>query len=202
MSNNRRDFLKISGLAGMGLVGAGISGFSQPQLDEVLHQSKRQRKQRFNMSGYAAPKIDVVRIGFVGLGSRGPGAVNRISKIENVEIKALCDLLPEQVDKVKKSLKDTPHQPDNYSGNTFAWKEMCDRDDIDVVFIASPWDWHVPMAVYAMEAGKHVAIEVPAATTLEECWQLVETSENTRKHCMMLENCCYDFFELMTLNMA
>ena len=81
MSNNRRDFLKISGLAGMGLVGAGISGFSQPQLDEVLHQSKRQRNQRFNMSGYAAPKIDVVRIGFVGLGSRGPGAVDRISKL-------------------------------------------------------------------------------------------------------------------------
>ena len=202
MSNNRRDFLKISGLAGMGLVGAGISGFSQPQLDEVLHQSKRQRKQRFNMSGYTAPKIDVVRIGFVGLGSRGPGAVNRISKIENVEIKALCDLLPQEVDKVKKSLEGTPHQPDSYSGSTFAWKEMCDRDDIDLIYIASPWDWHVPMAVYAMQADKHVAIEVPAATTLEECWQLVETSENTKKHCMMLENCCYDFFELMTLNMA
>ena len=152
MSNNRRDFLKISGLAGMGLVGAGISGFSQPQLDEVLHQSKRQRNQRFNMSGYTAPKIDVVRIGFVGLGSRGPGAVNRISKIENVEIKALCDLLPQEVDKVKKSLEGTPHQPDSYSGSTFAWKEMCDRDDIDLIYIASPWDWHVPMAVYAMLA--------------------------------------------------
>jgi predicted dehydrogenase len=201
-NNNRRDFLKLSGLAGMGLVGAGITGFTQPQLDEVLHQSKKQRKQRFNMSGYAAPKLDVVRIGFVGLGSRGPGAVNRISKIENVEIKGLCDLLPPQIDKAKKLLEGTPHKPDSYSGSAFAWKEMCDRPDIDLIYIASPWDWHVPMAVYAMEAGKHVAIEVPAATTLEECWQLVETSENTQKHCMMLENCCYDFFELMTLNMA
>ncbi|MEX2594303.1 MAG: Gfo/Idh/MocA family oxidoreductase [Anditalea sp.] len=202
MSNNRRDFLKLSGLAGMGLVGTGITGFTQPELDKVLHQSKRQRKQRFNMSGYAAPKMDVVRIGFVGLGSRGPGAVNRISKIENVDIKALCDLRPAQIDKAKKLLENTPHKPDSYTDSAFAWKEMCDREDIDLIYIASPWDWHVPMAVYAMEAGKHVAIEVPAATTLEECWQLVETSENTRKHCMMLENCCYDFFELMTLNMA
>jgi hypothetical protein len=61
---------------------------------------------------------------------------------------------------------------------------------------------HTQMAVYAMEHGKHVCIEVPAATTMEECWQLVETSEKTRKHCMMMENCCYDFFELLTLNMA
>jgi hypothetical protein len=58
------------------------------------------------------------------------------------------------------------------------------------------------MAVYSMECGKHAATEVPAAVTVDECWQLVETSERTRKHCMMLENCCYDFFELMTLNMA
>jgi len=199
MNNNRRDFLK---LAGMGLVGVGMTGFTQPELDEILKQSKRQHSQRFNMSGYAAPKIDVVRVGFIGLGSRGPGAVNRISKIQNVEIRALCDLLPEEVEKVKKSLEGTAHKPETYSGSAFAWKEMCDREDLDLIYIASPWDWHVPMAVYGMEAGKHVAIEVPAATTLEECWQMVETSEKTKKHCMMLENCCYDFFELMTLNMA
>ncbi len=201
-NNDRRDFLKRSGLAGMGLVGAGLTGFSQPEQSAARQQGKRQGQQRFNMSGYAAPKLDVVRIGFVGLGSRGPGAVNRISRIENVEIKALCDLLPQEVAKVQEKLKGTPHKPDTYTGSSYAWKEMCDRDDIDLIYIATPWDWHVPMAVYGMEAGKHVAIEVPAATTLEECWQLVETSENTRKHCMMLENCCYDFFELMTLNMA
>ena len=72
------------------------------------------------------------------------------------------------------------------------------RDDIDLVYICTPWNLHTPMAVYAMEHGKHVAIEVPAADTLEECWQLVETSEKTRKHCQMMENCCYDFFELLT----
>ncbi|GAB3646654.1 Gfo/Idh/MocA family oxidoreductase [Echinicola sediminis] len=202
MSNNRRDFLKLSGLAGMGLVGAGMSGFTQAELDEVLKQSKRKHSQRFNMSGYAAPKLDVVRVGFIGLGMRGPGAVERMSKIKGVEINALCDLRPEMVDEVQKTLKGTPHKPTSYSGSAYAWKEMIDKEDLDLVYIVTPWEWHTPMAVYAMEAGKHVAVEVPAATTLEECWQLVETSERTKKHCMMLENCCYDFFEMMTLNMA
>ncbi|GGF20098.1 Gfo/Idh/MocA family protein [Echinicola rosea] len=202
MSNNRRDFLKLSGLAGMGLVGAGMSGFTQPQLDEVLRQSKRKNNQRFNMSGYGAPKLDTVRAGFIGLGMRGPGHVERMSKIEGVEIKAICDLVPEKVNKVKEMLKDSPHDPDTYSGSAYAWKKMVNRDDLDIVFVLTPWEWHVPMAVYAMESDKHVAIEVPAAKTLEECWELVETSERTKKHCMMMENCCYDFFEMMTLNMA
>tara|TARA_R110000737_G_scaffold350579_1_gene390035 strand:- start:679 stop:1944 length:1266 start_codon:yes stop_codon:yes gene_type:complete len=154
------------------------------------------------MSGYAAPKLDVVRVGVVGLGNRGPGAVNRLSKIEGVEIKALCDLRPEMVDKVMKSLEGTKHKPETYSGSAYAWKKMVDRDDLDLIYIVTPWEWHTPMAVYAMEAGKHACSEVPIAVTVEECWQLVETSERTKKHCMMMENCCYDFFELMTLNMA
>ncbi|MFC4871691.1 Gfo/Idh/MocA family protein [Negadavirga shengliensis] len=202
MSNNRREFLKLSGLAGIGLVGSGFGSLSAEQLDQVWHQSKRDHVQRFNMSGYAAPKIGTVRVGVIGLGMRGPGAVNRLSKIEGVEIKALCDLRPEMVDKVMKKLEDTHHKPATYSGSAYAWKKLCDRDDLDLIYIATPWQWHTPMAVYAMEAGKHAASEVPAAVTLEECWQLVETSERTKKHCMQLENCCYDFFELMTLNMA
>src|SRR5690606_41542055 len=112
MNNNRRDFLK---LAGMGLVGAGMTGFTQPELDQVLQQSKRQHSQRFNMSGYAAPIIVVVRVGFIGLGSRGHGAVNRISKIQNVEIKAIRDLLPQEVEKVKKSLILISHNRANYT---------------------------------------------------------------------------------------
>jgi predicted dehydrogenase len=79
---------------------------------------------------------------------------------------------------------------------------MCENPDIDLIYITTPWSWHTPMAVYAMENGKHAASEVPAAVTLDQCWELVETSEQTKKHCMMLENCCYDFFELLTLNMA
>ncbi|WP_158859403.1 Gfo/Idh/MocA family protein [Lunatibacter salilacus] len=202
MSNNRRDFLKLSGITGMGLLGAGLSGFTPEQLNQVHAQSQRKHVQRFNMSGFAAPKMNVVRVGVIGLGMRGPGAVNRLSKIEGVEIKALCDLRPEMVDKVMKSLEGTSHKPETYSGSAYAWKKMVDRDDLDLIYIATPWEWHTPMAVYAMEAGKHAVSEVPIAITLEECWQLVETSERTKKHCMQLENCCYDFFELMTLSMA
>ena len=198
-SNNRRNFLKLTGLAGLGmatgsLVSCGTTaGIVTPPNRGVS---------RFNMSGYAAPKIDTVKIGIIGLGMRGPGAVQRMSYIEGVEIKALCDLRTPQAEKAKQILKDTKHDPKIYSGTENAWKEMIDTEDLDLVYIATPWDLHVPMAVYAMNAGSHVAVEVPAAKTIDECWELVETSEKTKKHCMMLENCCYDFFEMLTLNMA
>ncbi len=200
--NQRREFLKATGVAGLGFFGAQASLASDFDSRPLQAKKALKRRQAFNMSGYAAPKLDVVRVGIVGLGMRGPGAVNRLSKIEGVEIKALCDLLPERVEKAKEILKDTSHNPEGYSGSVYSWKEMCERDDLDLVYIATPWEWHTPMAVYAMEAGKHAAVEVPAARTLDECWQLVETSERTKKHCMQLENCCYDFFELMTLKMA
>ena len=203
---NRREFLKLAGLAGVGLAGAGmLNGCSASGpaggASQVLAQARKAHRQQFNMSGFAAPKIETVRIGFIGLGQRGPGAVSRINHLEGVQINGLCDLRPEKVAAARKIVAGS-HQPTGYSGNADAWKKMVDRDDIDLVYIATPWQLHTPMAVYAMERGKHVAVEVPAAVTLEECWQLVETSERTRKHCMMLENCCYDFFEMLTLNMA
>lgn len=200
--NERREFLKSTGLAGLGLFGA--SSALALDLENMPTHAKKglSRVQSFNMCGFAAPKLEVVRVGIVGLGMRGPGAVDRLSKVEGVQIKALCDLIPERVAKAKEQLKGTDHQPEGYSGGAFAWKEMCEREDLDLIYIATPWEWHTPMAVYAMESGKHAAVEVPAARTLDECWQLVETSERTQKHCMQLENCCYDFFELMTLKMA
>jgi predicted dehydrogenase len=201
-NNRRREFLKSTGLVGLGLFGAG-NAFGV-DLEKLPLEAKKglSRIQSFNMSGFAAPKIETVRVGIIGLGMRGPGAVDRLSKIEGVEIKALCDLMPDRVYKAKEMLKDTPHSPEGYSGSQDAWKKMVDRPDLDLIYIATPWDLHTPMAVYAMESGKHTAVEVPAARTLDECWQLVETSERTQKHCMQLENCCYDFFELMTLKMA
>ncbi len=197
-STDRRSFLRNSGLLGLGLFAGNVrTADARTSMFRTIRKTAD-----FNMSGYAAPALEKVRVGIVGLGMRGPGAVRRLSFIEGVEIKALCDLMPERAEQAKASLKDTPNRPDLYSGSSFAWKEMCDREDLDLIYIATPWEWHTPMAVYAMESGKHAVVEVPAATTLDECWQLVETSEKTRKHCMMLENCCYDFFELMTLNMA
>jgi hypothetical protein len=205
-TNNRRDFLKRTGLAGISLVGASMipsyasgENNSKSAMDFAAEQ---QRSQKFNMSGYGAPKLDVVRVGFIGLGSRGPGHVANMSLLEGVEIKALCDIVPAEAEKVRKQIEFAGFNPTLYSGDADAWKKLCDRTDIDLVYICTPWNLHTPMAVYAMEHGKHVAIEVPAANTLEECWQLVETSEKTKKHCMMMENCCYDFFELLTLNMA
>ncbi|HTF19588.1 MAG TPA: Gfo/Idh/MocA family oxidoreductase [Chryseolinea sp.] len=191
MKTNRRDFIRISTLAGMTLAGESTIAAPTPAQAKV-----------FNMSGYAAPKIDTVRIGFIGLGNRGPGAVERISKIDGVEIKALCDIRRDKAEKAKTLLDKTPHKPDVYAGGEEEWKKVCERKDIDLIYIATPWRLHTPMAVYAMEHGKHAAVEVPAAVTLQECWQLVDTSEKTKKHCVILENCCYDFFELLTLNMA
>ncbi len=194
----RREFLK---LAGLGLIGTSIPQISKADSIFATGNTFKSSKQIFNMCNFAAPKLDVVRVGVIGLGMRGPGAVDRLSKIEGVEIKALCDLIPDRVEKVKQKLEKSSHNPEGYSGSENAWKKLADRSDVDLIYIATPWSWHTPMAIYAMEAGKHVAVEVPAAKTLEECWQLVETSEKTKKHCMMLENCCYDFFELMTLSM-
>lgn len=203
MASNRRDFLRTT-ILGTGLLASGFASHAT-SLDSESNSSRRSKKQKqqFNMCGYAAPKLDKVRIGFVGLGMRGPGAVERMSFIEGVEIVALCDQFEDRVENMQKLLeKRGLPRAKSYSGSKDSWKAMCENPDIDLIYITTPWSWHTPMAVYAMEHGKHAATEVPAAVTIDECWQLVETSERTRKHCMMLENCCYDFFELLTLNMA
>ena len=205
MKNSRRSFFKMTGLAGLGVAAGGIIktyGRAESIKHDLDDLKGNDRAQLFNMSGYAAPKLEKVRIGFIGLGMRGPNHLKNTSKLEGVEIKGLCDIRKEKALEAKKLIDGLGHDPEIYSGSADAWKKMCDREDIDLIYIATPWDQHTPMAVYAMNHGKHVCIEVPAATTLKECWQLVETSERTRKHCMMMENCCYDFFELLTLNMA
>lgn len=146
--------------------------------------------------------IPTVRVAFIGLGMRGPGAVQRFMYIDGIEVKALCDLEQYNLDRAQGILTEN-NRPEAalYSGEE-DWKKVCEREDIDLVYVCTHWELHTPIAVYAMEHGKHVAIEVPAARTMDECWQLVNTAEKTRRHCMQLENCCYDFFEMATLNMA
>jgi len=202
MKDNRRNFLKKTSLASVGLAGGIINSLASEHHSAISAPFEKFDNQRFNMSGYAAPKIDTVRVGFIGLGQRGPTHLKNMTKLNGVSIMGLCDVREDKVLKAQSLLENSGHKPTIYSGDKDAWKKLCDRKDIDLIFIATPWNLHVPMATYAMEHGKHVAIEVPAAETIEQCWQLVKTSEKTRKHCMMLENCCYDFFELMTLNMA
>ena len=152
--------------------------------------------------GLTAPKMKTVRVAFVGLGMRGPGAVARFTYIPGVEIVALCDYEAKRAEKCQKYLREAGLAPAAiYSGAT-GYEELCKRDDIDLVYVATDWDHHFPVAKCALKNGKHTAIEVPSAMNLQQCWELIDLSEQTRKHCMILENCCYDWFELDSLNMA
>lgn len=146
--------------------------------------------------------LPTVRIGFVGLGNRGMATLRRYLVIDGVEIVALCDIHRDHLyDAAALLVGDDRHFP-ALLDTTYGWRQLCERDDVDLIYICTDWLTHTPMACYAMEQGKHVAIEVPAATTVEECWQLVDTAERTRRHCFMLENCCYDTFHQATLTMA
>ena len=170
--------------------------------NQIVYNTPARPADQQSMLGFAAEPIEHVRIGLVGLGDRGTGAVRRLPYVEDATIVALCDLLPDRVERAQGILEElgAPRALHEFSGEE-GYKQLCELDDIDLVYLAVPWQLHTPIAVYAMEHGKHVAIEVPAATSIKECWDLVNTSERTRKHCMMLENCCYDFFELTCLNM-
>ena len=152
--------------------------------------------------GLTAPKMKTVRVAFVGLGMRGPGAVKRFCHIPGVEIVALCDYVKERAEACQADLRTAGLKPaDIYSGEK-GYEELCKRNDIDLVYIATDWNHHYPVAKFAMENGKHTAIEVPSAMNLEQCWSLTDLSEKTRLHCFILENCCYDEYELNTLAMA
>jgi len=208
MKTNRRNFLRVAGAAGTGLVASPMASCASESNDEkgkvVPHELvKSDYKQKFNMSGYAAPALDVVRVGYIGIGGRGLGSVRRMRLIEGVEIKALCDILEEKVNNGQKALAEMGLPAAKaYTGNEEIWKEMCQDPDLDLIYVATPRHLHPEMCIFAMESGKHVATEIPAAPTIESAWKLVETSETTKKYCCILENCTYDFWELLALNMA
>ncbi len=209
MKTKRRDFLKLTGAAGLGFVSRAAVGHAAeapaPDPTDVVALNRKYQvshKQRFNMAGYAAPKLSTVRVGIIGMGNRGPGHMNLLRRLEGVEIKALCDLRPERVEAAAKQLENSGHTPVLYAGSENEWKKLCERPDLDLVVVTTPYYLHAPMAIYAMEQGKHAASEVPAAGTMEECWQLVQTAERTRKHLMMLENYSFLEFQLLTLSMA
>lgn len=148
------------------------------------------------------PALDTVRVAFVGIGHRGTSAVKRWAHLDGVKIIALCDLYQERIDICQKVLEDAGlPKAAEYVGEK-AYEDLCKRDDINLVYIATSWDYHVPVGLCAMENGKHTAIEVPTAMTLKDCWDLVDACERTQLHCMCLENCCYDFFEMAALQMA
>ena len=182
-----------------------FAGFVSCQTSSKVIETKvpKRPKGQTHVVGLVAPKIDTVRIGIVGLGMRGISAVERFIHIPGVEIKALCDIRPELTARAEKVLLNAgKEKPTSYHGAEDLWKKVCEREDIDLIYVVTDWENHANIGVYAMEHGKHVAIEVPAAMSLEEIWDLINTSERTRKHCIQLENCVYDYFEMTTLNMA
>ncbi|MFD2967563.1 Gfo/Idh/MocA family protein [Sphingobacterium bambusae] len=191
MDSNRREFLKKASLLSSVAI-------TLPTINSHAFAGAA----RFNMSGYAAPKIEKVRVAVIGLGMRGPGAVDRLSYIEGADIVALCDKHADRVAKAQRILTNKGlAEAKSYSGED-GWQQLLKEVEVDLVYICTPWPYHAPMAIAAMKAGAHAACEVPIGLTLKECWDVVKTSEETKKHCMMLENCCYDFFEMLTLNMV
>ena len=189
---DRRDFLRAGATAGL------ATALGSLRLSAATPQASGQSK-----LGFKVPPIDPVRIGYVGVGGMGSAHVQNLLKIEGVEIRAVCDIVPEKVARVQKWVVEAGQkEPEGYSRGPTDFKRLCERRDLDLVYNATPWEWHVPICVAAMEAGKHAATEVPAATTIDECWQLVETAERTGRHCVMMENCCYDRPEMLCLNLV
>ncbi|RLD36638.1 MAG: alpha-N-acetylgalactosaminidase [Bacteroidetes bacterium] len=200
----RRDFLKLTALSAgfLGLTSA--TSYSRDLVEEKLNTLTQSRKaQGKSVMGLKTDPIEQVKVAFIGVGSRGSGHVNRINALyPKAKITAICDIRKNRTDSVMDSLKDTKQKPAVYSGKEDSWKEMVKRDDIDLVIVSTPWEDHAPMCIYSMQQGKHAVTEVPAAFTLDECWGLVDTAEETQRHCMMLENVCYGAEELWILNMV
>ncbi len=191
MKQNRREFLKGTAWMGLAAMAAGC----------VSKGMKITGGSGAPMQGYADKPMETVRVGFVGLGSRGPSSARRLAVLPGVKIVALCDYAPDRVAAANAwRVKNGYPQAREYSGPE-GYKRMCEADDIDVIYSVTSWESHTPINCYAMEHGKHVFTEMPGALTVDDCWKQVETSERTRRHCMMLENCCYGEYEMLALNM-
>jgi predicted dehydrogenase len=162
----------------------------------------KRAKGQTNVLRLATTPLPTVRIAYIGLGMRGSDAVERMTHIKGVEIVAVCDMLQDRTKSANETLvkRGFPKAQEFFGEDS--WKKVTALPNVDLVYIATDWKHHANIGVQAMKDGKHVVIEVPSALTMDEIWELINTSEKTRKHCMQLENCVYDFFELTTLNMA
>jgi predicted dehydrogenase len=190
-AKDRREFLKTGAI-----VGAALAGLNLPSPAEGAGRGNARSQFKVN-------PIDPVRVGFVGVGGMGSAHVQNYLNIDGVQIKAICDIVPSKVERARNRVEAAGQpRPARYANGPTDFERMCETEDLDLVMTATPWEWHVPVCVSAMKNGKHAATEVPAAMSLEDCWELVETAEKYGKHCQMMENCCYDRIELMTLNIV
>lgn len=205
---SRRNFLKASALAG---VGASLAGCATGQTaasgpagipHKNISETRSRPSGRKPVHDLTTMPLEKIRVAVIGL-NRGMTHINCCLGIEFVEVVAVCDLRNERaVHAADICEKKSGKRPAIYGGTENIWEQLVDRDDIDAVYVATPWKWHVPMALRAMERGKHAFVEVAAAVTVDDCWRLVDTSERTQRHCVMLENCCYGENELFVLNLA
>jgi hypothetical protein len=185
---SRRKFLQLGGITAVGM---SISSL----------QAQEAKSHATSMIGVPFAATKDPRIGIIGTGGRGTSLLENLLAAD-VKVLALCDLVHEKAEHAQGMVtKAGQTAPELYTKGDHAFESLVARDDLDLVMIATPWNWHVEMAVAAMRHGKHAAVEVPAATSIEDCWKLVDTSEQTRRHCMMLENCCYGYNETLILRM-
>ena len=188
---SRRELLRAGALLGIGAAG----GLAAPRGAEARRGEARR--------SFKTAPIDAVRVGFVGVGGMGSAHVESFLAIDGVEVAAICDVVPEKVERMQAlCVENGRRKPAGYSRGPRDFERMCETEDLDLVLTATPWEWHVPVCLAAMKSGKHAATEVPAAMTIDDCWALVETAEKHGRHCQMMENCCYDRIELLTLNLV
>tara|TARA_B110000438_G_C15800148_1_gene644727 strand:- start:965 stop:2359 length:1395 start_codon:yes stop_codon:yes gene_type:complete len=201
----RANFLK-SLIGVSAFLGSPFSSIANGSVDEIEDLiSSMSGSSTGSMVGYADAPISKVKVGIIGLGNRGKTLLQMFDYLlenGNAEIVAVCDIQEENVDYSLNHLKDKQkNKPKTYGKDENSWEDLVQQDNIDLVLIATPWRWHTPMALKAMESGKHVACEVPISYTLEDCWKIVQTAERTKRHCIMIENCCYNAEELWIMNM-
>ena len=211
MKTERRDFIKIMGMMGTGIIaGCSTDGTNKTAgsagAGAGADYASRPSGATY-MGDFAAPKIETVRCAFIGVGARGSGHASQIAEIEGTEVVAICDLYEDlaqkSADRCKEKGKGSRHQDIAlYHGENDLWKKMLTEVKPDAVFICTPWKLHAPMCIEVMNQGAHAFCEVPLALTLQEMWEVIDTSEKTQKHCMMMENVNYGREELMYLNMV
>lgn len=147
--------------------------------------------------------LQEVRVGLVGAGNMGTNHVRSLARIPGAVVAAICDADEANAEQARGIVTEAGHPaPTLYTRGERDFERLCGQEDLDLVYATNPWEWHTAVCVTAMNHDKHAATEVPAAVTLEECWQLVETAERTGRQCIILENCCYDRVELMVLNLV